>query len=153
MKLTDGSNSIPQLSAPSGASYAVAMSDIVAVWTTYYVALLPRCILEIASTEPTSTLAASCRRWIRRALFPQVHAIAEVFKTQSAVMEWPSHDWMIEHFPNSKIQIVGSRGFAEVWIALAESFEAIFEAWDADELSKVAPAYPLPVSALSTCIE
>ena len=82
-------------STPKTASAAVlAFCDAVMAMSRPFTDLAPLKILEIIGADPTSPVACLYREHVRHVLVPIVRAIIEMLHAESAVVEWPSKEWL-----------------------------------------------------------
>ena len=116
---------------------------------------LPQAILDIVAAEPTGAIAHSYRRYIRTVWVPGVQHVAELLKAHSAVIEWPTIEWLAEKFPQIfSGNVSGSNDhFAVMWVAYAMSWGHVLAEWEeAENFAVSRPAYPIPVGGLSQAI-
>jgi hypothetical protein len=114
---------------------------------------LPQAILDVVAAEPTGAIAQSYRRYIRTVWVPALQHVAELLKAHSAVIEWPTKEWLEEKFPQIPWDSAANNRFAVMWITYAMSWGRVLAEWEeAENFAVLRPAYPVPFGGLSQII-
>jgi hypothetical protein len=140
---------------PSAAAYSVCLCELMLTFGKLCCFELPQTILDVIAAEPTGAIAQSYRRYIRTMWVPGVQHVAELLKAHSAVIEWPTIEWLAKKFPrNFSGNVSGSNDhFAVMWVAYAMSWGHVMAEWEeAENFAVSRPAYPIPVGGLSQAI-
>ena len=115
--------------------------------------MLPQAILDVVAAEPTGTIAHSYRRYIRMVWVPGVQHVAMLLQAHSAVIEWPTIEWLAKKFPLIPWRAGANDVFASLWITHTMSWDRVLTEWEeAENFAALRPAYPIPVGGLSQAI-
>ena len=135
---------------PSAAACSVRNADFILTSAKPYCDELPQAILDVVAAEPTGTIAHGYRHYIRTVWVPGVQHVAELLKAHSAVIEWPTKDWLAEKFPQIAWHGVANNFFAVMWTAYTMSWGRVLVEWEeAENFAVLRPSYPIPVGGLS----
>jgi hypothetical protein len=138
---------------PSAAACSVRCVDAIQTLHQPYCDELPQAILDVIAADPTGAIAHSYRRYIRTVWVPGVQHVAELLKAHSAVIEWPTKDWLVEKFPKMAWQGMANNFFSVMWAAYTMSWGRILAEWEeAENFAVLRPSYPIPVGGLSQAI-
>jgi hypothetical protein len=138
---------------PSAAACSVRNADYILTRKTPYCDELPQAIIDVIAAEPTGAIAHSYRRYIHTVWVPGVQHVAELLKAHSAVIEWPTKDWLAEKFPKIAWHGVANNFFAVMWTAYTMSWGRVLAEWEeAENFAVLRPSYPIPVGGLSQAI-
>ena len=138
---------------PSAAACSVRNADFILTRKTPYCDELPQAILDVIAAEPTGTIAHSYRRYIRTVWVPGVQHVAELLKAHSAVIEWPTIEWLAEKFPKMPWHTLPNNFFANFWNAYTVAWEYVLAEWkEAENFAVLRPAYSIPYGGLRQAI-
>jgi hypothetical protein len=143
------------LAMPSAAACSVRIVDTVLTYAKAFCDELPQAILDVVAAEPTGAIAHSYRRYIRTVWVPGVQHVAELLKAHSAVIEWPTIEWLAKKFPQIPWRGNANNLFATMWIAYAISWDRVLAEWkEAENFAVVRPTcgQPAAVAGLSQAI-
>lgn len=138
---------------PSAAACSVRLRDVVLTNAKPYCDELPQAILGVVAAEPTGAIAHSYRRYIRTVWVPGLQHVAELLKAYSAVIEWPTKDWLAKQFPQMPWHTISNSFFAFMWLSYTISWHRVLAEWEeAENFAVVRPAYPIPFGGLRQAI-
>jgi hypothetical protein len=141
------------LAMPSAAACSARIVDVVLCNAQPFCTELPQAILNVVAAEPTGVIAQSYRRYIRTVWVPGVQHVAELLKAHSAVIEWPTLEWLTKKFPQVPWHTMPNYYFAFYWITYAMSWNRILAEWEeAENFAVLRTAYPIPFGGLRQAI-
>ena len=137
----------------SAAAVSIRNVDIVHTWQQPYCDELPQAILDVVPANPTGSIANSYRRYIRTVWVPGVQHVADVLHAHSAVIEWPTIEWLTKQFPQLPWHAAPNFEFGLHWMAYAMSWGHVLAQWDeAENFSTLRPTFPIPFAELAGAI-
>ena len=79
--------------------------------------------------------------------------MAELLKSHSAVIEWPTTEWLAEKFPKMNWQAMTNNVFARMWVACAMEWGRVLAEWEeAENFAVIRPSHPIPIGGLLDAI-
>jgi hypothetical protein len=141
------------LAMPSAAACSILNIDMVHTLQQPYCDELPHAILDVVAADPTGSIADSYRRYIRTVWVPAVQHLADVLEAHSAVIEWPTSEWLAKQFPQVPWHAAANFDFGLYWMACAMSWGRVLAEWDdAENFSMLRPASPMSFGGLIKAI-
>jgi hypothetical protein len=138
---------------PSATACSVRILDSILCMAQPYCDELPQAILDVIAADPTGAIAHSYRRYIRTVWVPGLQRVAELLKTNSAVIEWPTLEWFAEKYPKMPWHTLPNNFFANFWNAYTVAWDHVLAEWEgAENFAVLRPAYSIPYGGLRQAI-